>query len=568
MMNLRSLTLALVFALGSTIACTGTIGQSDPTPGTGGDGAPSGAAGSGLPSGTGGSDTGPGPDVKLTGDPLYYRFVRLTHEQWEQSARDLLGLSALPGLSETFTTDPPSTSIFSNNEKSLFVSSSLRVDYQLAAETLGPMAVATTASLAKINPNNAGNDPLTFIRNFGKRAFRRPLTAAEEARYQSLFTTGATVFASGNNFKDGVQLVVEAMLQSPNFLYRTELGTAGQPLSGYEVASKLSFLLRNTMPDDALLTAAAGSTLTSADGLAAQARTMLDAAPARAVFQRFHTELFGLDRYRAIQKDTQAYPSFNDQMNADLQAADTMFFDAIFTGNQGFRDILLSNVAFANQAIAPLYGLTASGTALKQVTVGADRPGFFTRAGFLAFCGTLRDPDPIHRGVDIVRRVMGQANLEPPAGIVIPPLPAPTAGQTNRERVTAHTGPGTCGETCHGNIINPVGFAFENFDTVGKVRTTDNGKPVDTTGSFAFADGTKPFTSAPELIALMADAPQTHLTFAAHLAEFALGREVKEADRPFITALQSTSMTTGSSLKQLVLGIVKDPAFRTRGTTP
>ncbi len=583
-MNLRSFNLVLTTLVGSTIACTGTIGDAektggagspgnptggsgDPT-GVGGNGNPTGVGGNGNPTGVGGSgNPGPGPGVTLNGAPILSRFVRLTHEQWEQSAKDLLGLSAVPGLSGSFTGDPPGT-MFSNNERNLFVTSGLRTDYQLAAETLGPMAVASTASLAKINPNNTANDPLTFIRGFGKRAFRRPLTTAEETRYQALFTNGATVFKSGNNFKDGAQLVVEAMLQSPNFLYRIELGTAGQALSGYEIATKLSYLLRNTMPDDALLTAAAGTTLTTVDGLASQAQIMLDATPARTVFQRFHTELFGLDRYESITKDATAYPSFNAQMNADLQAADAMLFDTLFSTNKGFREVLLTNVAFVNQAIAPLYGMTATGATLKQVTVGADRPGFFTRAGYLAFNGTLRDPDPIRRGVDIVRRVMGQADLEPPDNIVIPPLPAPIAGQTNRERVNAHTGPGTCGETCHGYVINPVGFAFESFDTVGKARTTDNGKPVDTSGSFAFADATKSFKNAPELLTLMADAPQTHLTYAAHLAEFTLARDIREADRPFVTTLQQLSSTANSSIKQIVIATIKDPAFRTRGTTP
>src|SRR6185369_8947180 len=137
------------------------------------------------------------------------------------------------------------------------------------------------ASLTRIS--GGATAAAAFVKTFGRRAFRRPLTTAEETRYQTLFATGATVFKSGNNFTDGAQLVIEAMLQSPHFLYRTELGTDGQPLTAYEVASKLSYLLRNTMPDDALLNAAASGELGTDAGLLSHAQALLDAMPASLV---------------------------------------------------------------------------------------------------------------------------------------------------------------------------------------------------------------------------------------------------------------------------------------------
>jgi hypothetical protein len=138
-------------------------------------------------------------------------------------------------------------------------------------------------------------------------------------------------------------------------------------------------------------------------------------------------------------------------------------------------------------------------------------------------------------------------------------------GQTNRERVTAFTGKGTCGESCHGNFINPIGFAFETFDAIGQTRTMDNGKPIDTTGEYPFADGVQSFTGAPALMALLASQPQPHQTYSANLAEFVLARDVAETDRAFIETLGQTSMSAGST-KQLALAIIKSPAFTTRGT--
>jgi hypothetical protein len=569
-MNTR-LSCLLVAAFGVAAAsCTGVVGAIGDSTGSGaagtgataGSGAPGAGGATGAAGSTGTAGSAAGLGVTLDGTPLNSRFVRLTHEQWENAVRDLLQLPALPGLSSGFDGDPPGSN-FSNNERRLFVTSGLWTNYQAAAETLSQQVARDAAALSRVSGGTTS--AATFIRNFGRRAFRRDLTAAEETSYGTLFSSGAGIFASGNAFADGAQLVIETMLQSPYFVYRAEVGPAGQPLSGYEAASKLSFLLRNTMPDNALLDAAKAGSLNTPDGIGAQAQAMLDAAPARTVFQRFHTELFGIDRYANIEKDTTLFPRFNAALAADLRSADEQFFDHLFAQNLGFKDLLLSPVAFVNQATAPLYGMTATGTTFRQVMLGADRPGFFTRAGFLAYNATLRDPDPIRRGVDIIHRVMGGANFAPPDGVVIPPLPAAVAGQTNRERVNAHTGPGTCGASCHGQYINPLGFAFENFDAMGQPRTMDNGKPVDTTGEYLFADGGKSFTDAPSLLALMATAPQTHQSYSAHLAEFVLARDIAEKDRTFVNTLGQTSMGA-ASIKQIALAIIKSPAFTTRGT--
>jgi hypothetical protein len=157
------------------------------------------------------------------------------------------------------------------------------------------------------------------------------------------------------------------------------------------------------------------------------------------------------------------------------------------------------------------------------------------------------------------------AGLAPPP-FTIPALPELQAGQTNRERVDAHTGEGTCGASCHGQIINPVGFAFENFDSMGQLRTMDNGKPVDTTGEYAFADGLKAFAGAPELLQLIAENRQAHSCYTAHLAEFSLARDLAGPDRTLVTSLQDTSMTQNRSIKEILLAVVMDPAFRTRSS--
>lgn len=182
------------------------------------------------------------PGVALDGTPVRSRVVRLTHAQWEHSVRDVLQLDGDPGFSSSFTGDPPNGS-FSNNERALAVTPNLRLDYQRAAEALSERVTRDAAALAKIFP---GAEASEFIASFGRRAYRRELTSDEQARYLALFNLGPSVFESGDGRADGAQLVVETMLQSPHFLYRTELADDGAPLSGYELATKLSFLLRNT----------------------------------------------------------------------------------------------------------------------------------------------------------------------------------------------------------------------------------------------------------------------------------------------------------------------------------
>lgn len=579
---------ACLFSL--ALGCTATIDGGSPPPGAGQPGAgPQGTGGSGtVPGGAGGASVGqggaagpnggaggastgtggmtaggepgaPGSGLSLDGIPDYYRFVRLTPSQWEASVRDLLELDALSGLSSGFVPDPPNGN-FSNNERALAVTSDLRTDYQRAAEALASQVAGDAQALAKVT--GGVTDPAVFVRTFGRRVFRRPLTTEEEQTYQNLFASGATLGAIGDAFADGVSMVIEAMLQSPNFLYRMELDPEGAPLNGYEMASKLSFLLRDTTPDDALLDAASAGELDTAAGVLARATAMLDEPAGETVLGRYHAELFGLQRYNQIAKNQTVFPTYTEALNTEFEQADRMFFDQIFTSGQGLRAILTSPLAFVSSASAPFYGVTATGAGLTEVQLGPERPGILTRLGFLTLNATLTKSDPIHRGVDVVNRLMC-AKLQPPEG-TIPQLPEIMPDQTTREVVNSFTGPGTCGAGCHGTTINPIGFAFENFDSMGQIRTTDNGKPVDTTGQVDMVDGTKSWDGAPQLTAVLAEAPSVHTCYAMHLAEFTLARDIAGGDQALIDSIGTISMNTSASIKDIVLAIVSDPSFLTR----
>ncbi len=543
------------------VGCTASLDGESGGP-SGGPQTPNGGGSSGGSSGVAGSTSSGGVamlpgGVTLDGKPEFFRVVRLTHEQWENAARDLLQLPQISGLSSGFAPDPPDGK-FRNNEHALYVTETLWTDYQRVAEQLAEQVTKDAAALARLG---SAQDSAGFIRKLGHAAYRRALLPEEEQRYVALYAAGGDYFGSGNAFADGARVVIESLLQSPHFLYRVELTPKGQRLSGAELATKLSLLFRDTPPDATLLASAEQGGLADEAKLKSAAAQLLGGDGARPIVERFHSQLFGLGRYTSIAKDAERFPSYNAAtLNGNLEQADKLFFYRLFQDGQGYRDLLTSRLAFVNQDSAPFYGLTATGSELSEVMLDESRPGFLTRVGFLALNATLQDPDPIHRGVDITRRLLCRTLVPPPG--VIPPLPDFVPGQTNRERVQAHTGEGFCGG-CHNSLINPVGFAFEGFDAVGKARTTDNGKPVDTTGAYDFGAGITPFKDAAELTALLAESQEAHGCYAANLSEFALGRDVAGGDAALVTALQQASVAERRSLKDTLLAIVTSKEFTT-----
>lgn len=541
-------TLALAIAASALAGCTGLLGApSEEETGRSGDGDSErikGENGEEVVSLAGG--------LQLKGSPKYYRVVRLTHEQWENAVKDVLGLSSTTGESSGFIPDPPNGK-FSNNERALYVTDNLRLDYQRAAEATAEMVANDGALLG-----GWGSDPAAAIQNFGKRAFRRALTSEEMSRYEALWAQGPGYFQSGNDFADGARIFLEALLQSPNFVYRQELSEDGERLSGTELATKLSFLFHNTTPSAELLARAEAGDLDTNEGLRSIASQMLEGAFANLVVEDFHSELFGLFRYDSIQKSAESFPTYDPSINGVLFDADVMFFSHVYQTGGGVRSMLTSDVGFVNDQTAEYYGVASPGPALTQVQLGPERPGFLTRVGFLAYNANLSEPDPIHRGVDINNKLLC-AGLEPPAG-EIPPLPEPQPGQTNRERVTAHTGEGFCGG-CHNEIINPPGFALENFDAMGVLRTTDNGKPVDTTGTYTLLDGEQYFSGVGDLTELLASSLRVHSCYAAHITEYALARDLGTKEGQLLEAMGEDSLQSDISIKELLLAAIENPRF-------
>ncbi|MEM6734257.1 MAG: DUF1588 domain-containing protein, partial [Myxococcota bacterium] len=353
--------------------------------------------------------------------------------------------------------------------------------YQAAAATLVEFVVSDSQRLdAVFGPGPRDESGASrFIEEFGLRAHRRPLSSSERSAYLEVYRDGVAL-DSANPFESGISLVLEAFLQSPYFLYRLEL--AGEEVNGrleldaYALASRLSYLLWNTMPDDTLLERAGGglggdALLTEFDRLAADPRTQSN-------LQRFYSTVFYDDGLSSIRPADDFYGS-GPELLQSARAERARFWEHAIENDFGLAELLTSTVAFADSTLAEIYALEGDfGSELQQVELDStQRRGIFMQAGFLAAQATPRNPDPIHRGAFLSQRIACNRLILPNDDL--PPVPADATG-TNRQIIEAHTeATGTNCVSCHRFYINAFGFPLENFDAVGRYRELDGDAPVD-----------------------------------------------------------------------------------------
>jgi hypothetical protein len=547
--------------------CTGSVsGSGGGEPNTPGNPVVPGPQGENAPT-TGAFPSAPGPSS---------RFVRLSHRQWENTINDLFRGGAPSGLSSSFLSEPIRSS-FDNNGSILEVSAAMFSGYQAAA--LQVAKAARDSKLHEIFLDGVAKDVRTFVRNFGLRAFRRPLTDAEASQYEALFAKGPMLTANTDAFADGVELVVEAMLQSPYFLYRAELGTnavAGKvPLTDYEIASRLSYGLINSMPDEALFAAAGGNKLKNRDELLGHATRLLESERGKAALQDLHDQALHLAEYAEVKRDPKVFPQWKPEMGADMRDEARSFVREVIFSGKGVEELLTAPYTYANSRLAPIYGASvpAGNSGFVKVNLDpAQRAGLYTQVGFLATNATDYNPRTIMRGVHVN---LDALCVELPAPPNVPPEPPVDQGKTNRQQVQAFTEmPGSICVGCHGTLINPLGFPFENFDGLGKFRTTEaGGQPIDASSRYSFQDGDKSveksFNGAVELMKTIAAGRQAHECYAQHLFEYIYGRErVREgelaaADQGVISEVGRRSRLK-VPIKSMILDLVSTDAFLTR----
>jgi hypothetical protein len=369
---------------------------------------------------------------------------------------------------------------------------------------------------------------------------------------------------SGDAFRDGMRVVVEAVLQSPQFLYRTELSAAAASdgriaLDDFEVASRLSFLIWNSMPDDALFGSAKSGALSSAVEVETAARRLLMDARATKKLIAFHEQAWQFGRFSKIAPDAATYPDVPADIVERVGEASRRFVQQVIGDGGGLAEFLSAPYAFADSALAPLYGKSVSSGLARVDFASNERQGFLMQVGFLASNSYAIKTDPIHRGLFVLRDLLCRHIPEPPPGASTtpPPATAPTP-KTTREEVSLLTEQIDC-SSCHSQI-NPPGFAFEGFDAIGRARSEEDGTPVDTSGTIALDGAEVGFRDAGELVQALARSPEARACYARKWLAFAYGHELGEDDEPEVTAIATDAL----AVTELVVRIAGSEALLRR----
>jgi len=489
----------------------------------------------------------------------------LTRQQYDNSTAALLGDST--ARAKAFNPEPGSEQGFQNDAFSLRVRAAEASQFQAAARALASQTVAgdlgniTACAAQSLNDASCQTE---FVGALGKRLFRRPLLDAEQQRY-------AELFAMGQLKRDallGAEAVIEAMLQSPHFLYRFELGkdpVAGVvELTSWELASLLSYTFLGGPPDAELSSLAEAGALDVPATLEAQARRMLQTSAARPAAYELYRQLFELTQLPDIPKDEAVFPDF-DGKRADLASSAQAFVQSVLFDEAGssLQSLLTSKLSFVNQNLAPLFGVSGAGAVLAPVVLEEPaRAGILTHPALMSVLGARTRTSPVNRGRFVREKLLCHIVPDPPEGTdtQVPPLaPALSA----RQQLDAKTGGEPCA-TCHARM-NPIGFGFEKLDGVGRYRTEENGQAIDDSGSLTLTrdiDGA--FQGANELATKLASSAQVHECLAVQGFRYVLGRPERGADACSIVAVRDRWVGANLDLKELLVALAGSEAYRLR----
>jgi hypothetical protein len=557
------------------------------------DASPGAASSGGASTGSSGaSGGGPAPLSVPVGAGLR----GLSKREYNNVVRDLLGDTSLPA--NQFGAETLYPNGYDNGSDGLVVARTSEVtDLQGAAEALAARAVANNlpALIGNCDPTqNAAACVEAFLSTFPAKAYRRTPTATELSRLRTVYASTPTS-GSISGFKGGLQLMLEAILQSPAFLYREELGQPDPTLpkgvvrlADSEVASELSFLLTGTIPDADLLNAAQNGNVRAPADLVAQAKRLLQLPAAKPAMRAFLNQWMATDeRLTSQAKDPVVYPTFNQGLVDSMGAELGQYFDQVlWSGTGSIRELFTSTQGFVDANLAALYGVPAPTGTGPQLTLldPIVRQGIFTRAGWLTAHSDSDNSGPVARGVFLMVNVLCMPPPPPPTGLSPPLPPAAVAAakmQTTRQALEqALAGQPACAG-CHG-VIDGVGYGFEEFDAIGRYRTTENTQNVDDSGQVAesldpdIANGPSGFVfdgrgpggslnGAAQLATRLLGSPQVQKCFVTQAYRYAMG----QVETPSATATlgdMQKGFNEDSPVINAFLALVAEPAFVLRTT--
>lgn len=497
---------------------------------------------------------------------------RLSIQQYKNTLHDLLGNDIVISSDlEPETSEQGFVAVGGSMLTLSFHAVEQREAVALSAAEQAMASPTHRAALVDCEPTGTVDAACTarFVSSFGRRAWRRTLSAEEIARYVGLATTNATTQQS---FWEGLACAAAGILQSPHFLFRVELGDGPpeQALRAYtsvEMASRLSYFLWNSTPDAALLDAAERGELATPSGIQTHATRLLSAPRARAALSNFFGELLGLSRLDNLSKDVSVFPSMTATLGPAMREDLTRTtMDLLFDRAGDYRDLFTASSTFVNAELATFYGLPTPnrpGFVGTLFPAGQTRAGLLGHAGIAAMYGHATSSSPTRRG-KFIREVLLCAPIPPPPDDVITALPPmdTTTPHTLRQRIEAHSSDARCA-ACH-TLMDPIGVGLESFDGIGQFRTVDNGLPIDPSGAL---DGSR-FADARQLGQLLHDHEQLSPCFVRNFYRYATGHLETAAEEPALTALTTLFVEGGYQLRPLVLGIVQSDGFRFAFNSP
>jgi hypothetical protein len=496
---------------------------------------------------------------------------RLTHSQYNNTVRDLIGDYSRPA--DRF---PPEDFVggFKNQVRAQGIPPVLEDAYSRAAErmALNAFRAGDVNKLIPCTPSSARDVQCReqFVRAFGAKAFRRPLNDAEVQRYTELFTAQAT---KTNRFLEGARVVVEAMLQSPKFLFHA---TAGDGLRDYAIANRLSYLLWDTMPDQELMNAAAKGELRTPEGIERSSRRMLQDSRARQAADEFFNQWLRFDRTLGAVKDARRFPSFTPQLAAMMVEETKMLLGNLVWNDGNFMEAFTAGYTFLNADLARLYGLPEPAGEFELVKYPADmkRAGILGHATFLASTAGPVETSPTARGMFVREHLLCQVVPNPPPGVNTN-LPEPTADtvRAKRERMVEHALNPTC-SGCH-RLMDPIGFGLEKYDAVGswrdKERVDIGGEDGPRGGAVHEADinslgdiaglPNSAFSDARELGRVLASSPICQECVVKQMFRYGFGRPETPADRATVNTAATLFRNSGFKFKELLVALVRSPQF-------
>ena len=433
----------------------------------------------------------------------------------------------------------------------------------------GPGATASRARIFSCTPASAAEEEpcaREILSRLARRAYRRPVADGDLERLLPFYRSGR----EGGSFESGIQLALRRLLASPSFVFRPEADPADLApgaayfVSDLELATRLSFFLWSSIPDEPLLEQAEAGRLHEPEVLEAQVRRMLADPRAAALVENFAGQWLHLRNLDNIKPNTDLYPDFDDNLRQAFKRETELLFASIVDENRSILDLLTADYTFVDERLARHYGIpNVYGSRFRRVSLGPDlasRRGLLGKGGILMATSHADRTAPSLRGKWVLENLLGTPPPPPPADVPALEAEPGAAPRTMRERLEGHRANPACAD-CHA-LIDPLGFAMENFDAVGGWRDYDSGAPVDASGRLA--DGTSIEGVNALRNALAADPRVFAGTVVEKLMIYALGRGLQHFDMPVVRGILRAAEKNDYRFDSIVLGVVESPAFRMR----